>query len=86
MQKDCNAWLAISLSIELSIGVVGNRKYRVGEEKKKIFFLTINCLFISLFSCFMCSCERIGLRAKFAYLKNSSTFAMSNNERGWTKT
>ena len=52
----------------------------------KIFFLTINCLFISLFSCFMCSCERIGLRVKFAYLKNSSTFAMSNNERGWTKT
>lgn len=48
----------------------------------KIFFLTINCLFISLFSCFMCSCERIGLRVKFAYLKNSSTFAMSNNERG----
>ena len=81
MQKDCNAWLAISLSIELSIGVVGNRKYRVGEEKRK-YFLTINCLFISLFSCFMCSCERIGLRVKFAYLKNSSTFALSNNERG----
>ena len=81
MQKDCNAWLAISLSIELSIGVVGNRKYRVGEENENNF-LTINCLFISLFSCFMCSCERIGLRGKFAYLKNSSTFALSNNERG----
>lgn len=81
MQKDCNAWLAISLSIELSIGVVGNRKYRVGEEKENIF-LTINCLFISLFPYFVCSCEGIGLRAKFAYLKNSSTFAMSNNERG----
>lgn len=81
MQKDCNAWLAISLSIELSIGVVGNRKYRVGAEKENIF-LTINCLFISLFPCFVCSCERIGLRAKFAYLKNSSTFALSNNERG----
>ena len=83
MQKDCNAWLAISLSIEFSIGVVGNRKYK---KKKENIFLTINYLFISLFSCFVCSCERIGLRAKFAYLKNSSTFAMSNNERGWTKT
>ncbi len=81
MQKDCNAWLAISLSIELSIGVFGNRKYRVGEENENIF-LTINCLFISLFSYFECSCERIELRAKFAYLKNSSTFATSNNERG----
>ena len=85
MQKDCNAWLAISLSIEFSIGVVGNRKYRVGEEKRK-YFLSFKCLLVSLFSCFVCSCEGIGLRAKFAYLKNSSTFAMSNNERGWTKT
>ena len=81
MQKDCNAWLAISLSIELSIGVVGNRKYRVEEENGNNF-LTINCLFISLFSRFMCSCKRIGLRVQFAYLKNSSTFALSNNERG----
>ena len=48
----------------------------------KIFFLTINYLFISLFPCSMCSCERIGLRVQFAYLKNSSTFALSNNERG----
>lgn len=48
----------------------------------KIIFLTINCLFISLFFRFMCSYERIGLHGKFAYLKNSSTFALSNNERG----
>ena len=81
MQKDCNAWLAISLSIELSIGVVGNRKYRVGEENENIF-LTINYLFTSLFPCFIYSYKRIGLRVKFAYLKNSSTFALSNNERG----
>lgn len=80
MQKDCNAWLVISLSIELCIGVVGNRKYRVGEAKRK-YFLTVNYLFISLFPYFVCSCEGIGLRVKFAYLKNSSTFAMSNNER-----
>ena len=52
----------------------------------KINFLTINYLFISLFPYFVCSCERIGLRVKFVYLKNSSIFAMSNNERVWTKT
>ena len=48
----------------------------------KIFFLTINYLFTSLFPCFIYSYKRIGLRVKFAYLKNSSTFALSNNERG----